>query len=57
LSFLIGRDGPLDQYFMRHPDFFFQKNFENALVNPENPYIFAGTPVMCRLGNAFDRNR
>jgi DEAD/DEAH box helicase domain-containing protein len=24
---------------MRHPDFFFQKNFENALVNPENPYI------------------
>jgi DEAD/DEAH box helicase domain-containing protein len=39
LSFLIGRDGPLDQYFMRHPDFFFQKNFENALVNPTNPYI------------------
>ncbi|MBI2288443.1 MAG: DEAD/DEAH box helicase [Chloroflexi bacterium] len=39
LSFLIGLDNPLDQYFMRHPDFFFQKNFENALVNPDNPYI------------------
>ncbi|MFC2006378.1 DEAD/DEAH box helicase [Chloroflexota bacterium] len=39
LSFLIGLDSPLDQYFMRHPDFFFQKSFENALVNPENPYI------------------
>ncbi len=39
LSFLIGLDNPLDQYFMRHPDFFFQKSFENALVNPENPYI------------------
>ena len=39
LSFLIGLDNPLDQYFMRHPDFFFQKNFENALVNPSNPYI------------------
>jgi DEAD/DEAH box helicase domain-containing protein len=39
LSFLIGLDGPLDQYFMRHPDFFFGKNFENALVNPDNPYI------------------
>jgi DEAD/DEAH box helicase domain-containing protein len=39
LSFLIGRDNPLDQYFMRHPDFFFRKNFENALVNPSNPYI------------------
>ncbi len=39
LSFLIGLDNPLDQYFMRHPDFFFQKNYENALVNPDNPYI------------------
>ncbi|GAG38229.1 unnamed protein product, partial [marine sediment metagenome] len=39
LSFLIALDNPLDQYFMRHPDFFFQKSFENALVNPTNPYI------------------
>jgi len=39
LSFLIGLDNPLDQYFMRHPEFFFQKNYENALVNPDNPYI------------------
>jgi len=39
LSFLIGQDNPLDQYLMRHPDFFFSKNFDNALINPENPYI------------------
>ncbi len=39
LSFLIGLDNPLDQYFMRHPDFFFQKSVENVLVNPSNPYI------------------
>jgi len=39
LSFLIGLDNPLDQYFMRHPDSLFGKNFENALVNPDNPYI------------------
>jgi DEAD/DEAH box helicase domain-containing protein len=39
LSFLVALDNPLDQYFMRHPDSFFQKSFENALVNPENPYI------------------
>jgi DEAD/DEAH box helicase domain-containing protein len=39
LSFLIGLDNPLDQYFMRHPDSFFGKSFENALVNPDNSYI------------------
>jgi DEAD/DEAH box helicase domain-containing protein len=39
LSFLIGMDNPLDQYFMRHPENFFQKSYENALINPENPYI------------------
>jgi len=39
LSFLVALDNPLDQYFMHHPDSFFQKSFENALVNPVNPYI------------------
>jgi len=39
LSFLIGTDNPLDQYFMRHPEDFFRRNFENALINPDNAYI------------------
>ncbi|MFC1908475.1 DEAD/DEAH box helicase [Chloroflexota bacterium] len=39
LSFLVALDNPLDQYLMRHPEFFFRKSFENALVNPANPYI------------------
>ncbi len=39
MSFLIGLDNPLDQYFMRHPDYFFGRSVENALVNPDNPYI------------------
>jgi DEAD/DEAH box helicase domain-containing protein len=39
LSFLIALDNPLDQYLMRNPDFFFAKNFDNALINPDNPYI------------------
>ncbi len=39
LSFLIALDNPLDQYFMRHPDYFFERSVENALVNPANPYI------------------
>ncbi len=39
MSFLIGLDNPLDQYFMHHPEAFFQKSVENALVNPDNHYI------------------
>ena len=39
LSFLIGLDNPLDQYLMRHPEFFFGKSHENALIDPDNPRI------------------
>ena len=39
LSFLIALDNPLDQYLMRHPEAFFGKSFENALINPQNPHI------------------
>lgn len=39
LSFLIAQDNPLDQYFMRHPELFFGRNFDNALIDPTNPYI------------------
>jgi DEAD/DEAH box helicase domain-containing protein len=46
LSFLIAQDNPLDQYLMRHPDFLFNKNFDNALINPDNPYILA-THLLC----------
>jgi len=39
LSFLIALENPLDQYLMRNPDFFFSKNFDNAIINPDNLYI------------------
>jgi len=39
LSFLIAQENPLDQYLMHNPDFFFSKNFDNAIINPDNPYI------------------
>jgi DEAD/DEAH box helicase domain-containing protein len=39
LSFLVGLENPLDQYLMRNPDYLFSKNFDNAIINPDNPYI------------------
>ena len=39
LSFLIAREDPLDQYLMRNPEFFFSRNFDNAIINPSNPHI------------------
>jgi DEAD/DEAH box helicase domain-containing protein len=39
LSFLIAQENPLDQYLMHNPDFFFGKNFDNAIINPGNPYV------------------
>jgi DEAD/DEAH box helicase domain-containing protein len=39
LSFLIAQENPLDQYLIHNPDFFFTKNFDNAIINPGNPYI------------------
>jgi len=39
LSVLIGLDGPLDQYFMRHPEALFGKGHEHALIAPDNVYI------------------
>ena len=39
LSILIGLNGPLDQYFMRHPDELFGRSHEHALIDPDNVYI------------------
>jgi DEAD/DEAH box helicase domain-containing protein len=39
LSILVAQDNPLDQYLMRNPEFFFTRNFDNALINPINHYI------------------
>ena len=41
LSMLVGQDNPLDQYLMRHPDFFFGRPHEHARILPENPHVLA----------------
>ena len=41
LVILIAYNDPLDQYLMRHPDYFFGASPEHAALNPQNPYILA----------------
>ncbi|WDP88116.1 MAG: hypothetical protein HUN05_17385 [Desulfobacter sp.] len=38
---LIGHEDALDQYFIHHPDVFFNMPQETALINPENPVILS----------------
>ncbi len=56
LSFLIAQDNPLDQYLMRDPAFFFGKNFDNALINPDNPYILKAH-LLCAAWEKALRNK
>jgi len=37
--FMIAQQDALDQYFMRHPDDFFGRNYEAAIVDPDNEDI------------------
>ncbi len=39
LAILIARDGPLDQYFMRHPTELFGRPHERAMVAPDNVHV------------------
>ncbi len=37
---LVGTSSPLGQFIINNPDYFFSKNPENALINPDNLSIF-----------------
>lgn len=43
---LVAFDNPLDQYYMKHPERFFQSRCEEAVVDLHNPYILMGH-LMC----------
>jgi DEAD/DEAH box helicase domain-containing protein len=36
---LIAKPDALDQYFMKHPVDFFERSFEAAILDPNNPYV------------------
>ncbi|MDO9550417.1 MAG: DEAD/DEAH box helicase [Methanoregula sp.] len=42
LALLVAQANPLDQYFMNHPEQFFSRSHEHAIVDTENPYILSG---------------
>jgi len=42
LAVLVAQANPLDQYFMHHPDQFFDRCHEHAIIDTANPYIVSG---------------
>jgi DEAD/DEAH box helicase domain-containing protein len=42
LSILVAADNPLDQFLMRRPDYFFEKDPEHAALDPTNKHILGG---------------
>ncbi len=42
LAALIASASPLDQFLARHPDYFFERTVEQALINPDNLLILLG---------------
>ncbi|MBD3243864.1 MAG: DEAD/DEAH box helicase [Chitinivibrionales bacterium] len=40
--FLLGQNSPVDQYLMLHPSYIFQRNPEQAVIDPDNPHIVVG---------------
>lgn len=46
VAILVAGAGPLDQFIVRHPDYFFGQAAEYGLINPDNPYIL-GEHVKC----------
>ena len=47
LVILIPHDAPIDQYMAMHPDYFFGRSPENAVIDPQNPHV-----VLAQLRNA-----
>ena len=40
--FLLAQNSPMDQYLMAYTDYLFERNPENAVVDPDNPHIVVG---------------
>jgi DEAD/DEAH box helicase domain-containing protein len=64
LAVLLAGNDPVDQYLLRHPQYFFAQSPEHAVVDPENPYVLANhlkaaafeLPLDHELGRRFGRS-
>ncbi|MDI6807797.1 MAG: DEAD/DEAH box helicase [Candidatus Eisenbacteria bacterium] len=41
LAVVVAYNDPIDQYLMRHPEYFFKQSPEAAIIQPDNPFILA----------------
>jgi len=41
VAVVVAYDDPIDQYLMRHPEYFFAQSPESAVIDPSNPYVLA----------------
>jgi DEAD/DEAH box helicase domain-containing protein len=41
MAVVVAYDDPIDQYLMRHPEYFFAQTPESAVIDPSNPYVLA----------------
>jgi len=41
LAVMVAREGAIDQYIVRHPDYLFGRGSENVVIDPQNIYILA----------------
>jgi len=46
LAILVAGDDPLDQYYINHPEYFFGRSFEEAIIDLDNPKIL-GRHLRC----------
>ncbi len=61
LAVLLAGNDPIDQYLLRHPQYFFDQTPEHAVVDPENAYVLANhlkaaafeLPLDQEVGNRF----
>ena len=41
LVILVAYNDPIDQYLVRHPEYFFERSPEHGIIDPQNPYVLA----------------